>query len=92
MYAWSMLALSVLVAKIGCYCWGESCENSVKSIDNYIFLQKRLRMSKKSSNFAAHLRRDGGIGRHEGLKIPWPVMAVRVRFPLAVRKQHLAAT
>ena len=27
--------------------------------------------------------RDGGIGRHEGLKIPWPVMAVRVRVPLA---------
>lgn len=22
-------------------------------------------------------------GRHEGLKIPWPVMAVRVRVPLA---------
>lgn len=27
--------------------------------------------------------RNGGIGRHEGLKIPWPVMAVRVRVPLA---------
>ena len=26
-------------------------------------------------------RRNGGIGRHEGLKIPWPVMAVRVRVP-----------
>ena len=24
-------------------------------------------------------------GRHEGLKIPWPVMAVRVRVPLAAR-------
>ena len=23
----------------------------------------------------------GGIGRHAGLKIPWPAMAVRVRFP-----------
>ena len=23
------------------------------------------------------------IGRHEGLKIPWPVMAVRVQVPLA---------
>ena len=22
---------------------------------------------------------NGGIGRHEGLKIPWPVMAVRVQ-------------
>ena len=27
--------------------------------------------------------RDGGIGRHEGLTLPWPVMAVRVRVPLA---------
>ena len=27
--------------------------------------------------------RNGGIGRHEGLKIPWPGMAVRVRVPLA---------
>ena len=27
--------------------------------------------------------RNGGIGRHEGLKIPWPVMAVRVQVPLA---------
>ena len=29
---------------------------------------------------------NGGIGRHEGLKIPWPVMAVRVQVPLRVRK------
>ena len=27
---------------------------------------------------------NGGIGRHEGLKIPWPVMAVRVQVPLRV--------
>ncbi len=27
----------------------------------------------------------GGIGRHEGLKIPWPVRAVRVRAPPWVR-------
>ena len=27
--------------------------------------------------------RNGGIGRHEGLKIPWPEMAVRVRVPFA---------
>ena len=32
--------------------------------------------------------RNGGIGRHEGLKIPWPVMAVRVRVPLAAPKQR----
>ena len=30
--------------------------------------------------------RNGGIGRHEGLKIPWPVMAVRVRVPLAAQE------
>ena len=30
-------------------------------------------------------RRNGGIGRHEGLKIPWPEMAVRVRVPLAAQ-------
>ena len=28
--------------------------------------------------------RGGGIGRHEGLKILWPVMAVRVQVPPAV--------
>ena len=33
-------------------------------------------------------RPDGGIGRHEGLKIPWPVMAVRVRFPFRAQ-EHL---
>ena len=33
------------------------------------------------------LSRDGGIGRHEGLKILWPVMAVRVQVPLAVQKE-----
>ena len=32
--------------------------------------------------------RDGGIGRHEGLKILWPVMAVRVQVPLAVQKKR----
>ena len=31
--------------------------------------------------------RDGGIGRHEGLKILWPVMSVRVQVPLAVLKR-----
>ena len=29
-------------------------------------------------------RSNGGIGRHEGLKILWPVMAVRVQVPLRV--------
>ena len=48
---------------------------------------KFLRMCKKSSTFAAILSRDGGIGRHEGLKILWPVMAVRVQVPLAVQSQ-----
>ena len=46
---------------------------------------------KLSSNFAAGFGenptkscRGGGIGRHEGLKILWPVMAVRVQVPPAV--------
>ena len=37
------------------------------------------------------LSRDGGIGRHEGLKILWPVMAVRVQVPLAVLKESSKA-
>ena len=28
--------------------------------------------------------RHGGIGRHEGLKIPWAVMPVRVQVPVAL--------
>ena len=32
--------------------------------------------------------RNGGIGRHEGLKIPWPEMAVRVRVPLAAQTNN----
>ena len=32
--------------------------------------------------------RNGGIGRHEGLKIPWPEMAVRVRVPFAALLNH----
>ena len=32
-------------------------------------------------------RSDGGIGRHAGLKILWPAMAVRVRFPFRVRPE-----
>ncbi len=35
---------------------------------------------------AFHFRRDGETGRHAGLKILWPETAVRVRFPLPVRK------
>ncbi len=38
--------------------------------------------------FAPEFSRDGGIGRHEGLKILWPVMAVRVQVPLAVQKRN----
>ena len=29
-------------------------------------------------------------GRHEGLKIPWPVTAVWVQVPLEVHNTHLA--
>ena len=32
---------------------------------------------------------NGGIGRHEGLKILWPVMAVRVQVPLRVQSKSL---
>ena len=39
--------------------------------------------------FAPEFSRDGGIGRHEGLKILWPVMAVRVQVPFAVLKEKL---
>lgn len=42
-----------------------------------------LPLCKKIITFAQSERSNGGIGRHEGLKIPWPVMAVRVRVPLA---------
>ena len=30
------------------------------------------------------------MGRHEGLKIPWPVMAVRVQVPLGVQKEGMS--
>ena len=47
-----------------------------------------LHISKKCSTFAADFNcRGGGIGRHEGLKIIWPVMAVRVQVPPAVLKK-----
>ena len=47
-----------------------------------------LHISKNSSTFAADFNcRGGGIGRHEGLKILWPVMAVRVQVPPAVLKK-----
>lgn len=36
---------------------------------------------------ALHTGSDGGIGRHAGLKIPWAVMSVRVRFPFRVQKR-----
>ena len=52
-----------------------------------------LRICNFCCTFAADFRknrcRGGGIGRHEGLKILWPVMAVRVQVPLAVLKEKL---
>ena len=30
---------------------------------------------------------DGEIGRHEGLKIPWAVMPIRVRVPIGAQYQ-----
>ena len=44
-------------------------------------------MQKKTLLLHPISSRDGGIGRHEGLKILWPVMAVRVQVPLAVQSQ-----
>ena len=37
------------------------------------------------SRFPLTVRSNGGIGRHERLKIFWPVMAVRVQVPLRVQ-------
>ena len=53
-----------------------------------IFFKKKCSFSCVYAYFSVPLHpilsRDGGIGRHEGLKILWPVMAVRVQVPLAV--------
>ena len=47
----------------------------------------KVRVASSSLVFRSSLKgcSNGGIGRHEGLKIPWPVMAVRVQVPLRVR-------
>ena len=52
-----------------------------------IFCDFFLHICNFCCTFAPILSRDGGIGRHEGLKILWPVMAVRVQVPLAVQKE-----
>ena len=39
-----------------------------------------------------HFCRDGGIGRHEGLKILWPETAVWVQVPLAVLRNKKEST
>ena len=56
-----------------------------------IFFKKKCSFSCVYAYFSVPLHpilsRDGGIGRHEGLKILWPVMAVRVQVPLAVLKE-----
>jgi hypothetical protein len=44
-----------------------------------------LFVSLPDNRLANIIRPDGGIGRHAGLKILWPVMAVRVQFPLRVQ-------
>ena len=46
----------------------------------------KVRVASSSLVFRSSLKgcSNGGIGRHEGLKIPWPVMAVRVQVPLRV--------
>ena len=49
----------------------------------------KVRVASSSLVFRSFLKgcSNGGIGRHEGLKIPWPVMAVRVQVPLRVRRK-----
>ncbi len=48
----------------------------------------KVRVASSSLVFRSFLKgcSNGGIGRHEGLKIPWPVMAVRVQVPLRVQR------
>ncbi len=44
----------------------------------------KVRVASSSLVFRSKGCPDGGIGRHEGLKILWPEMAVRVQVPLRV--------
>ena len=46
----------------------------------------KVRVASSSLVFRSKGCPDGGIGRHEGLKILWPEMAVRVQVPLRVHK------
>ena len=54
-----------------------------------IFVVPLQPILKSTPVWSAKRCRDGGIGRHEGLKILWPVMAVPVRPRLAVLINHL---
>ena len=45
----------------------------------------KVGVASSSLVFRSQGRSNGGIGRHEGLKILWPVMAVRVQVPLRVQ-------
>ena len=45
----------------------------------------KVRVASSSLVFRSKGCPDGGIGRHEGLKILWPEMAVRVQVPLRVQ-------
>ena len=38
-----------------------------------------------NTNTIKDIRYNGGIGRHEGLKIPWPLSVVRVQVPIVVQ-------
>ena len=46
----------------------------------------KVGVASSSLVFRSQGRSNGGIGRHEGLKILWPVMAVRVQVPLRVQR------
>ncbi len=52
-----------------------------------LLVESLVKTSPQPKNIWSILRfscRDGGIGRHEGLKILWPEMTVWVQVPLAV--------
>ena len=56
------------------------------TITRFIFAEAFVRR-REIVTFATLSGSNGGIGRHEGLKIPWPVMAVRVQVPLRVQSK-----
>ena len=65
---------------------GNLCNDRIEQLmSQVISLGSRVRVSFSALSLKGCS--NGGIGRHEGLKIPWPVMAVRVQVPLRVHKK-----